>query len=80
MADVQDLVDEWLKTTTNRWEQALQRNPPDVFFLRDMPDLPGNVSLGAFIDAVRSRVGSPVSEKGALKEADYLLEPDEMGF
>lgn len=53
----QDIVDEWFLTITARWERALKASPPDFFHTKDMPRLPGDMSLQDFIDAVRSRIG-----------------------
>lgn len=55
-AVVQNLVDGWLRMTVERWDRAITATPPDLFHAKDMPPLPGNVSLGTFIEAVRSRI------------------------
>lgn len=60
MADRSDpntYVDQWLKNTTDRWERALAQQPPDLFHTKDMPSLPGDMSMKDFIDAVRARIG-----------------------
>lgn len=51
----EEAVDSWITATTARWEKALLPNPPDSEALHDMPPLPGNVSCGGFIEALRRR-------------------------
>ena len=64
------LVDLWLERTADRWERALRADPPDLFHVKDLPPLPGNVSMGAFIDAVRARVSSAPTPVVLVSEVD----------
>ena len=50
---VATLVAEWLTEVTSRWERGCIEPPENPHLMDDMPDLPGNVSIGEFIDEVR---------------------------
>ena len=49
-------VTKWLSDTVDRWEKAVRADPPDLDAMVDLPDLPGNVSIGTFLVALRERI------------------------
>lgn len=53
--DAEEAVTEWLTQKVERWEKALDAEPPDMVALHDLPSLPGQVSIGAFLDALKMR-------------------------
>ncbi len=49
---------EWIESRVNAWDAALTSTPPDFAALADMPRLPGDVSISAFLDALREMVAN----------------------
>lgn len=77
MADVQDVVDQWLMSITARWIQALESSPPDLFHTKDMPPLPEGVSRESFAKAVRNRI---LAHSGRSSLPPWIVPPDEFSF
>lgn len=47
-----EFVKQWLRDITKRWDAALTTKPPRLEDVEDMPAIPGDISLRAFMDAV----------------------------
>jgi addiction module HigA family antidote len=58
------LVGEWLFGIAERWERAFTATPPDFAALHDLPPLPGDVTLAAFVEEVRVLACSLIPREG----------------
>ena len=54
-SDSEEAVEVWLESLIKPWTAAIQQHPPDFDALHDMPPLPGHVSYGGFMEALRRR-------------------------
>ena len=77
MSAADTLFRQWLAATLDRWDRAMTSTPPDLAALADLPRLPGDVTLAAFVEAGREALARleeppPVAEDPwhAIEEAE----------